>query len=138
MAKDFKSPEDRRHLLDDYKQKIYNQFWTRLDNPRMANNAHVGKIIADFEKTAPTPKELVELLLHRVALPISQAMDLCGGPDENFTSAFKDYEKALKIIVKEQLETHFKEECLEMPDGIDFDFSVAHQIERLNEQYFGG
>ena len=23
MAKDFKSPEDRRHLLDDYKQKIY-------------------------------------------------------------------------------------------------------------------
>ena len=76
MAKDFKSPEDRRHLLDDYKQKIYNQFWTRLDNPRMANNAHVGKIIADFEKTAPTPKELVELLLHRVALPMKSVVSI--------------------------------------------------------------
>ena len=136
-AQELMSPDDRKKVLDDYKKKVYKEFWTRTDNPRVASNANVRKIITDFEKISVIPKEIVELLLYRVEIPLSQASEFGGGPEANFNAAMTAYEKALKIIVKEKLEDYFKDECLELSDNEDWEYWVLEQMAMLNETYLG-
>jgi hypothetical protein len=137
-AQELMGPEDRKKILAEYKAKIYKQFWTRGDNPRIASNAEVRKIISDFENISVVPKEVVELLLYRVDIAFEQANDFGGAPDANYNSAITAYEKALKIITKEQLEPYFKKECLEISrQRRNMDYWPVEHMENLNEHYLG-
>ena len=47
-AQELLSETDRRKILEDYKKKVYNEFWIRGGNPKMASGAALRKIIAKF------------------------------------------------------------------------------------------
>ncbi|MBL7816101.1 MAG: hypothetical protein JNL70_13875 [Saprospiraceae bacterium] len=135
-AQELMSPQDRRVVLDSYKKKIYNQFWTRGGNPRNTSNAEVRKIITEFEKISVMPTEVIELLLYRVDLAIDQANQFGGLPDNDYNAALNAYEKALKIIVKEHLESQFANQCEEIAKFRDnMDYWVMEQMQELNSSY---
>jgi rubrerythrin len=136
-AQELLSPEDRKKILEDAKAKIYKQFWTRGDNPRVANNNNIRKIINDFENLAAVPKDVIELILYHVNLVFDHASQFGGGPEANFNTAILFYEKALKIIHKEQLESFFKKECLKASKRRhNMESWPFKSLEDLNEQFF--
>ena len=135
-AQELMPPEVRKSVLDEYKKKVYNQFWTRTGNPRNTSNAEVRKIITAFEKVSVMPKEVVELLLYRVDVTLDQANQFGGLADADYNAGLNAYEKALKIITKEKLESYFKEECIELSRNRgNMDYWVIEQMEYLNKQY---
>ena len=135
-AQELMPPEVRKSVLDEYKKKVYNQFWTRTGNPRNTSNAEVRKIITAFEKVSVMPKEVVELLLYRVDVTLDQANQFGGLAEADYNAAINAYEKALKIITKEKLKIYFKEECIELSrDRGNMDYWVIEQMEGLNETY---
>ena len=137
-AQELMGPEDRKKILAEYKAKIYKQFWTRGDNPRIPSNAELRRIIGDFEKISVVPKEVVELLLYRVDLSLENADTFGGAPDAEYNVALTAYEKTLKIITKEQLESYFTKECLEISrERPNMDYWLIEHMENLNEQYLG-
>ena len=137
-AQELMSPDDRKKIVADYKKKIYNQFWTRGGNPRDASNAEVRKIITEFEKVSVVPKEVVELLLYRVDVALDFANQFGGLPESDYNAAMNAYEKALKIITKEKLESYFKDECVNISrDRGNMDYWVVEQMNELNVDYFG-
>ena len=135
-AQELMPPEVRKSVLDEYKKKIYSQFWTRGGNPRNASNADVRKIITAFEKVSIMPKEVVELLLYRVDVVLDQANQFGGFLESDYNAGLNAYEKALKIITKEKLESYFKDECLSLSrDRGNMDYWVIEQMNDLNETY---
>ncbi len=135
-AQELLSPQDRKKILDEYKKKVYNQFWTRTGNPRNTSNAEVRKIITEFEKVSVIPKEVVELLLYRVDVMLDQSNQFGGLLESDYNAGLNAYEKALKIITKEKLESYCKEECLSLSrDRGNMDYWVIEQMQDLNETY---
>ena len=136
-AQELMKPEDRKSVLEDYKKKVYSQFWTRGGNPRNTSNAEVRKIITEFEKVSVMPKEVVELLLFRVDTALDQANQFGGLPEGDYSAALNAYIKALKIITKEKLEKYFKAECKEISrDRGNMDYWIIEQMDEMNEEYF--
>jgi hypothetical protein len=79
---------------------------------------------------------VVELLLYRVDLTLDQANKFGGLPDGDYNAALNAYEKALKIITKEKLETYFEVECQEMGrDRGNMDYWPLEHIRELNTEY---
>jgi Family of unknown function (DUF6155) len=137
-AQDLSSPEERKKILDTYKKKIYNEFWTRGDNPKIANGTALKLIISDFEKVCVAQAELVELLLYRVDCCMEQANDFGGTSDSAYNTALTAFEKALKIIVKEKLEKEFEVECREVArDRGNMDCWPIDQMNDWLEEYLG-
>jgi Family of unknown function (DUF6155) len=136
-AQELMKPEDRKSVLEDYKKKVYNQFWTRSGNPRNTSNAEVRKVVTEFEKVSISKKEVVELLLYRVDLALDQANQFGGLLESDYNAALNAYTKALKIIIKEKLEKYFKDQCLTISSERDnMDYWVIEQMQYLNEEYF--
>lgn len=137
-AQELLSPEERRKILDAYKKKIYREFWTPSGNPKISSSSKLRSIISEFEKVCVSKAELVELLLYRVDVCLEQANEFGGAPDAEYNSAITAFEKALKIITKEKLESYFKVECQEIARRRNnMDYWPIHEMEGLLFQYFG-
>lgn len=136
-AQDFSSPEDRQKILADYKNKIYNQFWTRSGNPKIPTGTALKLIIGEFEKVCVSQSELAELLLYRVDCCMEQANDLGGTSDSAYNTALTAFEKAVKIVVKEKLESHLEAECRHVARNRgNMDYWPIGQMNIWLEQYF--
>jgi hypothetical protein len=72
---DLMTEEERHVVLKSYKDKIYKQFWTPKGNPKMANNSQIRSIIAEFEKIAVFPYDVIDLLIYRVETTTDHAND---------------------------------------------------------------
>jgi hypothetical protein len=137
-AQDLASPEDRKKILETYKKKIYNEFWTRGGNPKIPTATALKLIIGDFEKVCVAQAELVDLLLYRVDCCMAQANEFGGTSDSAYNSALTAFEKALKIIVKEKLESHFEAECRQVAKHRgNMDYWPIDQMKNWLEEYFG-
>jgi Family of unknown function (DUF6155) len=131
------SEEDRKKNLEEYKTKIYKLFWTSSGNPKKASGAAVKKLISDFEKVAISPSDVVSLLLYRVDVCLKQANQFGGAAEAKYNTALTAFEKALKIIIKEQLESYFEIECREMvKNKRNMDGWVLQQMNYWMDDYF--
>jgi hypothetical protein len=135
-AQELMSDSDRKSMLEEYKKKVYNQYWTRTGNPRIVSNAEVRKIIGDFEKVSVFPSELIDLLLYRVELVTESASQFGGGPDADYKAAASTFEKALKLMEKNKLDTHFKKRCTTLLETGNLDYWYLEHLEGLYESYF--
>lgn len=131
-AQELLSEAERKAMLDEYKKKIHNQFWTRGGNPRSPSNAEIKKLIGEFEKVSVFPHELIDLLLYRVETATAFANEFGGMPDADYNAAYNAFAKALKLMKSENLHTHFKARCeaLFLADNLDYWY-----IEDLQDAY---
>ncbi|HFA51627.1 MAG TPA: hypothetical protein ENJ95_21650 [Bacteroidetes bacterium] len=72
------SDSERKAMLDSYKKKIYNQYWTRGGNPRRFSNAEIRKLQTAFEKVSVFPVEVIDLLLYRTEVATEWAHTFGG------------------------------------------------------------
>lgn len=131
------SPEERRKVLEDYKKRIHKEFWTSSGNPKKTSSAKLRDLISGFEKICVSKSELIELLLYRVECCYDKAKYRDYMPDAEHRSAVNAFEKALKIIVSEQLEAHFIEEVKHVARQRPRLYSwFISDLVFLTEQYF--
>lgn len=121
-AQELMSDSGRKAMLEEYKKKIYNQYWTRTGNPRSVNNAEVQKIIGEFEKVAVFPIEVIDLLLYHVETITDLANEFGGAPEANYKASSTSFEKALKLMAENKLEAHFKDRCGEIFEASNLDY----------------
>jgi hypothetical protein len=127
---------DRKAMLDEYKKKIYSQYWTRTGNPRSVSNAEVRKIIGEFEKVSVFPSEMIDLLLFRVETMTDWASQFGGAPDADYNASSTSFEKALKLMEKNKLHDHFKDCCVALFQADNLDYWYIEDLESLYESYF--
>lgn len=134
-AQELMNETERKAMLDEYKRKIYSQFWTRNGNPRFASNAELRRLISDFEKVCVFPHELVDLLLYRVEIATENANSYGGMPDADYNAASTAFEKALKLMKQHKLEEHFRARCTELFRYDNVDFWYIERLEELFNEY---
>jgi Family of unknown function (DUF6155) len=135
-AQELMSDSDRKSVLEDYKKKVYNQYWTRTGNPRRPSNAEVRKILGEFEKVSIFPVELIDLLLHRVEIVTESASQLGGAADADYNASSSSFEKALKLMDKNKLHDHFKDRCVALFKANNLDYWYIEDLEGLYATYF--
>lgn len=137
-AQELLAPADRKMVVDELKKKIAGQFYTRMGNPKSPSNAELRKLISDFEKTAVVKADVVELLLYRVEQAVKFANEFGGMPDGDYNAAVNAFEKALKLIKSERLETWFEPRCREITSvGNNYDWWFKEHLEELTGAYLG-
>lgn len=135
-AQELLSPADRKKVVDELKKKIAGQFFTRMGNPRSSSNAELRKLISDFEKTAVVKADVVELLIYRVEQAVKFDDAYGGMPDGDYNAAVNAFEKALKLIQLERLETWFETRCREITSvGDNYDGWFKDQLDDLTDEY---
>jgi Family of unknown function (DUF6155) len=136
-AQDLMGKEDRQKILEECKTKIYKKFWTPSGNPRNnVSNADIRKIITDFEKISAFPHEVVELILYRVDTATDFAHQFGGMADGDYNASSTAYEKAMKLISKNKLETYFKEKAQDILQYDNLDYWYINQMEDMFEECF--
>jgi Family of unknown function (DUF6155) len=104
---DLMTEEERQVVLKTYKDKIHKQFWTPKGNPKMANNSQIRSLIAEFEKIAVFPFDVIDLLIYRVETTTDHANDFGGTSDADFDASITAFKKAVKLIKDNHLKAYF-------------------------------
>ena len=137
-AQELMSEKDRLAMLEDYKKKIKNQYWTRSGNPRMPDNRKINQILSGFEKVSVFPHELIDLLLFRVETASDFANNFGGMPDAAYNSASRTFEKAVKLMAKHQLVEMFKPRCSALFEYDNLDYWYLEEMQEFFEDEIGG
>ncbi|MFK7982185.1 MAG: DUF6155 family protein [Saprospiraceae bacterium] len=101
---------DTTKTVKAYKNKIYKEYFKRNGAPGKGSSNASRKVITDFKKIATFPKDIIELLLYRVAVMLDFASysDL----DEAFyNSLTRSFDEACQLIANDRLEETFKNDC---------------------------
>lgn len=130
-AQAFMSENDRKAMLERYKNKIYAEFWTRGGQPRNPSNAQVKKLISDFENVAATPYDVVELLLHHVEVATDYAASVGGMSDSEYNASSNAFSKALGLIVKNQYQEYFGERCKSLVRTDNLDYWYIDELQEI-------
>lgn len=136
-AQELMSEADRQVMLEDYKKKVRNQYWTRSGNPRNPDNRKVNQILTGFEKISVFPHELIDLLLFRVETATEFANNYGGMADAAYNSASRTFEKAVKLIVAHKLEEMYKTRCSELFEFDNLDYWYIEEMEDLFDEEIG-
>lgn len=109
---EFGEKEDRKMVLEKYKQQIRRQFYSpRSSYPQDPKAAELRRIISEFKKVAVFKSDVVDLILYRVECAVEFTNDF-GDIDmpfyESTENAFND---ATKIIGAEKLHQMFVARC---------------------------
>ncbi len=118
-------------FIEEYQQKIYNQFWTKTGNPRNStSNVKIRAYILDFEKKGFLPKEVIALILYRVEMATICADQYGGMRDSSYNASVNAFARAVKMIDKEGLREEFADKCAEIFEYQNLD---GWYIENLKE-----
>lgn len=131
-AQELMSDSERKAMLEEYKRKIYNQFWTRTGNPRSASNAEIKALISNFEKVSVFPSEVIDLLLYRVETATEMANQFGGMPDADYNASYNAFKKAVELMAEHKLEDMFRGRCEAL---FKFDNLDHWYIEWLQDSY---
>ncbi|MEZ4959887.1 MAG: DUF6155 family protein [Saprospiraceae bacterium] len=135
-AQELMSDAERKAMLEDYKKKVYNQFWTRTGNPRKSSNAGLRTLLANFEKISVFPSEVIDLFLYRVEMATEFANEFGGMPDADYNASISAFKKAVEMMVEHKLGEQFRERCeaLFRPDNLDYWYTES--LEDLYNEHF--
>lgn len=137
-AQELLSDSERKAMLEDYKKKIYSQFWTRTGNPRTdVSNAKIRQYISSFEKVSVFPSEVVDLLLYRVEVATEFANEFGGMPDADYNAASNAFDKAMKLIKEHKLIAYFRERCKALFQYKNLDYWYTENLMESFEEHTG-
>jgi len=126
---DLMTEEERQDVLKGYKDKIHKQFWTLRGIPKgMVNNTTIKGIIADYEKIALFPYDIVDLLIYRLEVTTDIADQFGGMADSNYNASITAFKKAMKMIRDNNLLSYFEDRIKKMLKADNLDYWY---IERL-------
>lgn len=129
---DLMSEDERQEVLKGYKDKIYKQFWTSGGNPRgMVNNSTIKGIIADYEKIAVFPYDVIDLLIFRVETATDYADQFGGMAESNYNASVTAFKKAMKLMDENNLRSHFGNRCKSLFKSNNLDYWYIEQLEEL-------
>lgn len=131
---DLMTEEERQVVLKTYKDKIYKQFWTPKGNPKMANNTQIRSIVAEFEKIAVFPYDVIDLLIYRVETTTDHANDFGGTSDADYNASITAFKKATKLIKENNLKNYFDARCQKIFQADNLDYWYIEQLEELYEE----
>ena len=130
-AQELLSDAGRKAMLEDYKKKIYNQFWTRTGNPRQPSNAELRTMLSNFEKVSVFPSEVIDLYLYRVETATEFANDFGGMSDASYNASISAFKKAVEMMVEHKLGDYFRERCEELFLFDNLDYWYTEELEDL-------
>lgn len=123
-------------LIEEYKSKIYRQFWTPKGNPRPnTSNADIRKYITEFEKMGFSAQEVIELILYRVEAATKFADAFGGMSDSCYNASVNAFEKAVKLISNHGLRQEYKAKCEEIFRYDNLDYWYIEQMKELWDEY---
>jgi Family of unknown function (DUF6155) len=120
---DLMTEDERQVVLKSYKDKIYKQYWTSSGNPRERTDyAKIKALLAEFEKIAVFPYDVIDLLLFRVETTTDWASDFGGTVDADYNASITAFKKAMKLIKENVLQAYFQDRCetIFKADNIDY------------------
>jgi Family of unknown function (DUF6155) len=137
-AQELASPAERKTMLNDYKKKIENQFWTHGGNPKNnIKNVEIRRILSDFEQVAVSPHELIDLMLYRVEVATSFANTLGGMPEAAYKAALAAFQKAVKLMGEHRLLDYFKSRCEDLFQYGNVDYWYIEWLEEAWREQYG-
>jgi hypothetical protein len=137
-AQELSSPAERKAMLEGYKKKVYDQFWTRGGNPKNdVSNATLRKLIADFGKVSVSPHEVIDLMLYRVEVATDFASQFGGMPDADYNAAFTAFQKAVKLMAEHRLHDYFKVRCDALFRYDNLDYWYIEWLQDAWQEQFG-
>ena len=109
------NPASEKDLLEKYKKIIYNEFYTRDDNPKIPRFSACKKAISDFKALTPSPELIADLMLWLAENACQFTHDYGDMWEGYYTSAEINFDAALKFMSKHKLLDKFKlraEKCV--------------------------
>lgn len=131
---DLMTEEERQVVLKAYKDKIYKHYWTPKGNPKHASNAQIKSLIAEYEKIAVFPYDVIDLLIFRVETTTDHANQFGGAPDADYNSAITAFKKAVKLINENRLKDHFEDRCKLIFRANNLDYWYIEELETIFEE----
>jgi hypothetical protein len=135
-AQELMSDTERKAMLEDYKKKIYNQFWTRSGNPRNPSNAELRTLLTNFEKVSVFPSEVIDLYLYRVEMATEFANDFGGMPDADYNASITAFKRAIEMMMEHKLGNQFRIRCEELFRFNNLDYWYMEELEELFHENF--
>ena len=131
------NPENEKKLLEEYMDKISDQFFP-IRGMNVLNYSVLKKLITDFKKIAITQKSVIELLLCYAENGVDFT-NTFGDIDERFyNKLLKVYVEALELIVKNDLEEEYVEKCYTiMSDSMDIGWGFSDDMAEVFYQILG-
>ena len=124
---DFFSNPDQTKLLEKYKNKIDNAFYTKTGNPKLDLKA-ANKAVSDFSKLGISCEYLAELYLHLAEIGTAFTQ-IFGDIDERFYNTIENaFYEGLLILQNEGLLDKFRDRVDQLEadaQGIGWGFSDA-------------
>lgn len=131
---DLMTEEERQALLQNYKDRIYNEYWSSKGNPKNPNNTNIKNIIGEYEKTAVFPYDIIDLLLFRVETTNDFANQFGGASDGTYNGSLTSFKKAVKLMNENNLRSHFEIHCKKIFKSYNIDGWYIMQLEHLFEE----
>lgn len=128
-------PEQIRAESNKYKKKIEAEFWTRGGNPKSPNNRNILQYIRAFEKIAKYPKDMIDLLVHRVEIATNFASQFGGMPDKDYNASYNAFHKAVKLMAEHNLFEHFRSRCEDLFETDNIDYWYIEYLEEALKEY---
>jgi hypothetical protein len=135
-AQELMSDTERKAMLEEYKKKVYNQFWTRTGNPRSPSNAELRTLLTNFEKVSVFPSEVIDLFLYRVEMATEFANDFGGMSDADYNASLTAFKKAVEMMVEHKLGEQFRERCEALFQLDNLDYWYTEGLEDLFDKHF--
>jgi|ASRP01.1.fsa_nt_gi hypothetical protein len=131
------NPQNEEILLEEYKDKVIQQFFPSR-GMNVLNYNVLKKLISDFEKVAIKKSNVIELLLCYAENGVDFTNSY-GDIDEQFyNNISKIYEKALYLIAENNLEEKYLEDCQNiMNDATGIGWGFGDWMDELFYDYFG-
>lgn len=131
-TQDLMTEEERQKILQTYKDKIYKQFWTPKGNPKTKpSNAQIRTLIAEFEKIAVFPYDVIDLLLYRVEVLTDYANQFGGTIDSEYNASITAFKKAIKLMKENELKSQFEARCKKVFAHNNLDFWYIEELEYI-------
>lgn len=129
------NPNNEEFLLAEYKDKISEQFFPNR-GMNVLNYNVLKKLISDFEKAAVKKSSIIELLLCYVENGVDFTNSYGDIDGKFYNNIARTFEKALKLIGKNDLEEAFYLKCqLIMNDSIGIGWGFGDWMEELFYDY---
>ncbi len=129
------NPNNEEFLLSEYKDKITQQFFPNR-GMNVLNYNVLKKLVSDFEKAAVRKSSVIELLLCYVENGVDFTNSYGDIDGKFYNNIARIFEKALKLIAKNDLEETFYFKCQSiMDDSIGIGWGFGDWMEELFYDY---
>ena len=129
--------KDNTTILDEYKKKIYKEYFPTRGYGKARNNVS-RKVITEFKKIATSKKDVIELILYRVEIMLKFTNTYGDIHEAFYNSMTRSFDEACKLTKKEHLEHEFQIECSDLIDkAYNFGWGVHDAMVYSYEFYFG-